>query len=156
MRVLVRGQRLSVAVESRQPVHDGELFVQAGKCQIEGKFPNWRNVLPDFANLQLGSSSHPDGVAMNAHYLARCAQVQPARGSGHYGGVQLWHCPEKPAMTLVQFLEVPEMVALIMGMRVGGLDKLLLLPKFEPVPTPQVAANDADGAVKPEAVPQAA
>lgn len=143
-RVLVRGQRLSVAVDSQAAVHDGELFVQAGRCHIEGKYPDWRKMLPAFDTLQRGSAPGHGG-AMNANYLARLSKVAP-QGRFSFPGVQPWHTPTNEVLTLFQFLSAPEMVALIMGMK--GEADLAKLPAFKPaqLPASGSAANDGEAA----------
>jgi hypothetical protein len=52
-RLLVQGQRVKIACDFGSE-GDAELFVQAGRSLIDGKFPNWRKVVPDLKTLKPG------------------------------------------------------------------------------------------------------
>lgn len=107
-RVCIENNRVKVAC----PGTDLELFIQPGKCIVEGKFPDWKNILPkDFSLLKDGLSS----PLINAVYLARFAKIVSAR----FSGIRFWQeSPEK--VLIVQMPQTPEMIALIMPMRDGG------------------------------------
>jgi hypothetical protein len=137
-RVLVRGQRASVAIDMDAAVHDGEVYIQPGRCVIEGKFPDWRKVLPAFKQLRLGVGT--ESAHVNCSYLARLEKITRR----NCRGITLWHDPTRGAgPVVVQFVDVREMVALIMPMR-GDIedDARGLLPKIAP-PRQAIAAPAA-------------
>lgn len=106
-RLLVQGQRVKVACDFGSE-GDAEYFVQAGRSLIEGKFPNWRKVVPDFEKLKPGF-----GDAMNAHYLARLSKLATDK---RFSGITLWQAsPEKAIVARVP--RVPEMIVVFMPMR---------------------------------------
>jgi hypothetical protein len=107
-RVCIDNSRLKVAC----PGSDTELFIQAGRPFVVGKYPDWKRSLPqDFSALKRGLVS----PLINAKYLARLARLTER----HFGGVNFWQ--EAPDRTLiVQIPHVPEMIALIMPMRDEG------------------------------------
>lgn len=130
--VVVRGTRAMVAV----PEADGlELFIQPGKCLIEGKFPNWRTVLPDFDKLKPGALGS-NGV--NATYMARFSKVITDK---RHQGMHLWQeAPEKALV--VQLESIPEAVFIVMPMRteMTALQfKNFLPPKEEPIALAEAA-----------------
>jgi len=119
-RLLVQGQRVKIACDFGSE-GDAELFVQAGRSLIEGKFPNWRKVVPDFAKLKPGF-----GDCMNAHYLARLAKIATDK---RFQGISLWQAePEKAIVARVP--RVPEMVIVFMPMRDSVRDPLLAFKGF--------------------------
>lgn len=91
---------------------DMELFLQPGKCVIEGKFPDWKNIIPpDFGVLKEGLVS----PLINVSYLARLAKI----AEPNFLGVRFWQ--ESPEKVLVmQMPRVPQMIALVMPMRHEG------------------------------------
>jgi len=111
-RLLVQGQRVKVAC-SFNSEGDAELFVQAGNSLIEGKFPNWRKVVPDFSNLKPGF-----GNDMNAIYLARIAKITTDK---RFQGVSLWQA-ERDKAIVARVPRVPEMIIVMMPMRDGATD----------------------------------
>lgn len=106
-RVVVRGTRAMVAV----PDADGlELFIQPGKCLIEGKYPAWRKALPDFEKLKRGAFT---GNSVNAIYLARFAKVAADK---RYCGITLWQeAVNKPV--IVQVERLPEALFVVLPLR---------------------------------------
>lgn len=105
--VMVRRNRAMLAI----PDSEEELFLQAGKCLIEGKFPNWRKVLPsDFAKLKPGAFSD---CVVNPLYMARFAEIKSDR---RYAAIALWQeAPDKAIV--VQAEGLPEAVFLVMPMK---------------------------------------
>jgi hypothetical protein len=91
---------------------DMELFLQPGKCVIEGKFPDWKKVIPpDFGLLKEGLVS-PE---INISYLARLAKISNDR----YHGARFWQqAPDKALV--IQMPSVPQMIVLVMPMRGDG------------------------------------
>lgn len=107
-RVCVDGNRAKVAC----PDSDVELFIQPGKCIVEGNFPDWKKILPsDFGKLKDGLSS----PLINVTYLARVAKIVTAK----FSGVRFWQESADKAL-VVQMPSVPEMIVLIMPMRDSG------------------------------------
>jgi hypothetical protein len=109
-KVTVRGTRVMVAV----PDSDGlELFIQPGKCVIEGTYPNWRKVLPDFSKLKPGALAEE---SVNAVYMARFAKVTTDK---RFCGMSIWQeAATKPVV--VQMQGLPEAVFVVMPMRQHG------------------------------------
>lgn len=130
--VTVRGTRAMVAVPDAEGL---ELFIQPGKCVIEGTFPKWRTVLPDFDKLKAGALG-PNGV--NAHYMARFSKVTTDK---RFQGINFWQ--EKPDSPLVVQVEsIPEAVFIVMPMRGEGRGlqfKQFLPPKEQPVALAEAA-----------------
>ncbi len=131
--VMVRGQRAMVAVPDAD---DLELFIQPGRCLIEGAFPKWRTVLPDFDKLKPGAALGQNGV--NATYMARFSKVITDK---RHQGMSFWQeNSEKPLV--VQIDSLPEAVFIVMPMR-GDMRELqfkhFLPPKEEPVALAEAA-----------------
>ena len=85
------------------------MFVQAGKPWIDGNYPNWRKILPDFTKLQRGFA---DGV--NAENFARFSKMD-----GHYKYISIWQ-EHKAGPIIVQHHEIPEMLSIVMPIRDDG------------------------------------
>lgn len=114
-KVLLRGTRAFVAPDFESEGTDLERFVQAGRSVIEGRFPVWQKVLPDFTRLRRGGlkgGDDRDGM-VNPAYLAVLNRVEA--GVKH-PGVMFWSQPGRSSL-YVQFNSVPEMFAVIMPMR---------------------------------------
>jgi hypothetical protein len=131
-RVLVHGTRAMVAV----PDADGlELFIQPGKCLIDGKYPKWRSVLPaDLSKLKPGAFS---GCAVNPTYMARFSKVPTDK---RYSGISLWQEGEtKPV--IVQTHGLPEAIFVVMPMRDQAAipDFSMFAPKEEPIELAEAA-----------------
>jgi hypothetical protein len=109
-KVTVRGARARVAVPDSE---DLELFIQPGRCIIEGKFPEWRKVVPDFEKLVPGAFS---ANSFNANYMARMAKVVEPR----YAGVSVWHQPGENFGVVMQVQRLPEAFFVLMPMREHG------------------------------------
>lgn len=111
-RLLVKGHRVKIACDFESE-GDSELFVQAGRSLIEGKFPDWRKVVPDLTSLKPGF-----GDSMNALYLARMAKVTTDR---RFQGVSLWQAGPGKAV-VARLPQVPEMIVVMMPLRDGSSD----------------------------------
>lgn len=127
-RLLVQGQRVKIAC-GFDSEGDAELFIQAGRSLIEGKFPDWRKVIPDFSKLKLGF-----GNDMNAMYLARLAKIATDK---RFQGVSLWQA-ERDKAVVARVPRVPEMIIVLMPMREGPTDAALAFKGF-PIETPATA-----------------
>lgn len=95
----------------------GELFVQPGKCLVQGKFPDWKHIMPKFDNLKREVDSY-----IRAPYLARAMQAHPKyknRQIGAGAAVRLWS--EGPnCVVAVEYEGAPEYCGLIMPVRPGS------------------------------------
>ncbi|MDQ0035903.1 hypothetical protein J2W30_003676 [Variovorax boronicumulans] len=114
--VLLTGKRVRIALDF-ECNGTGENFVQAGDSLVEGKFPNWRSVTPDFDKLKRGAFSGNEGV--NAVYLARCAKLVDSK---RFCGLSFWQAEPRKAV-IIQIDAVPEMFVIIMPM-MGDSDEL--------------------------------
>lgn len=134
-RLLVRGRRVLVAPGFEWEEAGQELYVQPGHAVIEGKYPDWRKVVPDFDKLKRGALSAEE---VNPSYLARLSQLTD--GARHGGAVSLWQ--EEPGKPLIcQIRSIPEMVVIIMPMRgeQNESSQRAMFPRFT-VKQPVVAA----------------
>lgn len=108
--VLVVGKRVSVAGDFGQEHTDIEEFVQPGNPWIDGKFPNWKKVLPNFPKLKRGLISS----CLNSQYLSRFSKITKSRNN--MDGINFWQESENSGV-VVQHLNIPEMISIIMPMR---------------------------------------
>ncbi|MDP3651074.1 MAG: hypothetical protein Q8R67_05255 [Rhodoferax sp.] len=122
--VIVTGARVSVANDFDQENSDFELFVQPGTTWIEGVFPNWRKVLPDFEKLQPGFASQ-----VNGGYLARYSKMN----SDQYVGLVFWS-EGKDGPVVVQHNDLPEMISIIMPIRWDACDETRARRHFKQSP----------------------
>lgn len=100
---------------------DSELFLQPGKCFVNGKFPIWQRVMPDFSKLQQHSLSY-----VKAEYIADAVLVHPGSGHRNVGfGCRFWQEDENQPL-IVEYSQHPEYLAIIMPLRTdakaGGID----------------------------------
>jgi len=88
-----------------------ELYVQAGTPFIDGKYPEWRKVMPPVECLKPGAPG-----ALQSRYLS--ALWKTCREE-RWGGVFFSHDSRNPDMgvTVVQFVKKPELIVLIMAMK---------------------------------------
>ena len=128
--VLLTGQRVRIALDF-ECNGAGESYVQAGNSLVEGNFPNWRKVTPDFHKLKRGAFTGAEGV--NAVYLARCAKLVDSK---RFCGLSFWQAAPRKAV-VIQVDAVPEMFVIIMPMMADADE--LQRSRF----TPFVAASKA-------------
>lgn len=122
-RMLVQGHRVKIACDFGSE-GDAEIFVQAGRSLIEGKFPDWRKVVPSFDKLKRGAFGGADDV--NAIFLARLANLSDDK---RFNGISLWQEGEhKPVVVRVQ--RMPEMIVILMPMRGDVADPLTAFKGF--------------------------
>lgn len=121
--VLLTGQRVRIALDF-ECNGSGESYVQAGNSLVDGIFPSWRKVTPDFDKLKRGAFSGADGV--NAVYLARCAKLVDGK---RFCGLSFWQT-EPSKSVVIQIDAVPEMFVIIMPMKVN--DDEAQRAKFKP------------------------
>ncbi|MGI4776928.1 MAG: hypothetical protein ACRYGA_02225 [Janthinobacterium lividum] len=126
-KILLDGKRVRIAVDFSVN-GAGEAYVQAGDSVIEGKFPDWRQIVPDFDLLKRGAFA--GDVSVNGFYLARLAKVV----GRNFAGVTLWQEDPKRAV-VIQVNAVPEMFIAIMPMHgeSDDLQRSRFMP-FRPVP----------------------
>ncbi|MBX9902141.1 MAG: hypothetical protein K2Y28_15295 [Burkholderiaceae bacterium] len=86
-----------------------EYYIQPNKCFIEGKFPDWRKILPDFDGLTEKIDS-----AMNLNLIRNLIQMGLSKMG--FNAVRFWGSGTN-GVVVVQFENHPEVVALIMPMR---------------------------------------
>jgi len=108
----------------------GEHFIKPGKPFIDGKYPDWRRVIPTVDNLQPGLLS-----AINGTYLAKLKRSLPKHLT-HYG-FQFWHDARDPLTraAVARSPVMPEMVFVIMPMKV---DKEHVWPDWMPHEPPKL------------------
>lgn len=111
--VVLDGHRLSVAPDFDMNHSELEMFVQAGKPLVDGLFPDWRRVAPDFSKLLPGSLT--DGGGVNANYLARFAGLDKK-----FHGIALWRSPEDGKALIVQVAALQELLGIVMPMRIDA------------------------------------
>lgn len=91
-----------------------EYYIQPNKCFIEGKFPDWRRVLPDFDGLTEKIDS-----AMNLNLIRNLIQMGLSKMG--FNAVKFWGSGMN-SVVVVQFENHPEVVAMIMPIRVSISD----------------------------------
>lgn len=95
-----------------------ELFLQPGKCFINGKYPIWQRVMPDFTKLLQASLAYA-----RPQYIADAVLVHPDKRG--YEGCRFWTEGENSSV-IVEYSENPEYMAIIMPLRTeakaGGID----------------------------------
>jgi hypothetical protein len=88
-----------------------EEYVQPGIPFIDGKFPDWRKVVPPVEHIQPGISA-----CLQSRYLAKLWKTCPIE---RYAGVFLSHDARNPdaGAAIVQFVRSPSLIVLIMAMK---------------------------------------
>lgn len=107
--VIVQDGRVSVAPDFGCERTDIEKYVMPGSCFIEGKFPEWRKVLPNFAELKPGLSS----ACVNPEYIGIFEKVEKQTAS-RFGTVRFWQRPDPNAGIVVQLPSIPEFLGMVM------------------------------------------
>ncbi len=112
-RVLVSDKRLMVATSLDAACDEGELFIQPSNCQVEGDFPDWRRVVPEFAKLQPGH-----GGTINSDLFVPLQQASKILSpfSKLSTPIQMWSV-ESRDQACVQFANSPRAIVIIMPMR---------------------------------------
>ena len=106
--VLITGRRVSVAPDWGSLGRGGETFVMPGDPFVDGKYPDWRRVLPDFSKLKPGMAN-----AVQSGFLADYAK--PVRGD-RWRGIRFWQ-EINDAPIVVQLASRPELVGILMPLR---------------------------------------
>lgn len=119
-----------------------EAYIQPGKCLVNGKYPEWKRVMPDFTQLKQASYAY-----IKPEYVAEAALIHPDKGGRHYGiGVRFWQESENSSVA-VEYSHHPEYCAIIMPLRTdnaAGAENWMKVfgnPKAESVPK-QEKANE--------------
>ena len=111
--VLITGRRVSVAPGWGGMFGNAEVYVAPGTPFIDGKFADWRRVIPDFDKLKPGTVN-----CVQARYLADYAKVSPTRDKWGAGAVRFWQ-EASDAPIVVEMPAHPELVGILMPMREG-------------------------------------
>lgn len=117
--VLAAGLRVSVAPDFNMEHSELETYIMPGRPWVEGKYPDWRRVLPNFENLKPGAMG-----AVNAQYIKDYDVI----AGDKYGAIKFWSADENSAV-IVQIINKPNFLSIIMPMRADGNDALLALMK---------------------------
>lgn len=90
-----------------------KLYLLPGKCLVEGMFPDYKRVVPNFADLKLAVAGH-----LNTKYLADAALAHPGIPTkrGEKMTIRLWQASSEGAI-VVEYNGFPEYCAVIMTMR---------------------------------------
>lgn len=115
-------QRLMVwhSVDQNIDPHE-ELYIQPGKCFVDGKFPEWKRVFKPFAN---GAAC--ESICVNAAYLAKFHTAIKAHVDSRTHGVSMFFKSETDAIVLTNDT-LPEFHVLLMPMR--SVDSRRMHPK---------------------------
>lgn len=115
--VIIAGSRVSVAADFKQEFTDLEVFVQAGKPWIEGRYPDYARVLPDFKKLEPGFNTQ-----INGNYLARFSKLNPCVDK--FAGLQFWQekCDHGSNPVLVQHCGIPEFMGIVMPIHTSSYE----------------------------------
>lgn len=105
-------QRL-IIMGSRTPGSDPheELYLQPGKCFIEGKFPDWKRVLKPFI-----SGKAAESVTVNSAYMAKFFTATKPHCEKRFAAVSMFFKSESDAILLANGF-IPEFQVLLMPMR---------------------------------------
>jgi hypothetical protein len=135
-RVLVSGQRVFIAPTFDSFGAAAEHYIQPGRSLIEGKYPKWRDVIPNFSQLKRGGGRGE--AAINATYLARLDRVCGPDNRGAKG-VTLWHEESGNTAVIAQVAGAPDLLVVLMPMR-GNSDNMQreLFKPFPSKPLPVV------------------
>lgn len=114
-RLMVNGARLFMADGNfgfDAEATDREFFVQPGPSVIEGKFPDWARVMPDFPKLTQ-TIRHP----VASKYLARVEQALSVHHSkASFAATRLWQEPDS-GVVAIQCDPDPYLLILVMPLR---------------------------------------
>jgi hypothetical protein len=110
--LVAKGCRVSLTDDFGQEHRDGEFYIMPGHPWIDGNFPQWRRVIPNFDKLRPGSAS-----AVNSQYLANFHNPYRKRVD-RFGAVRLWQEPSTDrwsgAPIAVQMATEPNLLGIIM------------------------------------------
>ena len=141
MFLCIEEDRVSVATELGMAGTDFETFTQPGKPWIEGKFPDWRRVLPDFTTLKRTVEDD-----FNGKLLAKFTQIKSPTSERWGAAIRLWQ-PGKDRSIVVQRVDIPEFVGILMPMRgadeFGNAKDIERLAKEWPKPAAPVEGGAA-------------
>lgn len=110
-RVLLDGKRLSLGTDFGMEHSPTEIFVQAGDPIVNGAFPSWRRLLPDFDKLESGGFA---GGAVNVELLSYFAVR-----NGDFSSIRLWQQAGAGGYdpTFIQMCDMPEALGIVMPSR---------------------------------------
>jgi hypothetical protein len=95
-----------------------EHYIQPGAAFIDGKFPNWRKVIPSPTSLRPNLMAH----IATRYLLLACSAVANTRDDGRYTYLSFWCASEKPEVsaTVVRYSNCPELIVAVMPVRAGA------------------------------------
>ena len=111
-KVVITGDRLTM-----MNLKDQELYVQPGKCLIEAKYPDWRNILKDIDKLVPGGDAF-----VRTDYIGKIGSEIVEQWGHHRDGVRIMRREgddPRHAAQFIHFGSIP-MVGVIMPMREGA------------------------------------
>lgn len=107
--VIVQDGRVSVAPDFGCERTDLEKYVMPGNCFLEGKFPEWQKVLPNFAELKPGLSS----ACVSPEYIGIFEKVEK-QAESRLNIVRFWQRTDPNAVIVVQLPSIPEFLGMVM------------------------------------------
>lgn len=110
--VIIQNGRVSVAPDFGCECTAVEKYVMPGSCFIEGKYPEWKKVVPDFAELKPGMSS----ACVKPEYIGIFEKVEKQTAS-RMGCMRLWQRQDPNSSIVVQLPSIPEFLGVVMPMR---------------------------------------
>lgn len=111
LKVVAVDKRVSVSVDFDHEHGKLETYVMPGDPWVQGNYPNWRQVLPCWADLKLGFASE-----VSAQYLADYALL------GVDGGVAFWQAKEGDPI-IIQHSKHHELLSILMPRRFDEFDR---------------------------------
>ena len=109
---ILDGKRLSIAPDFGMEHSDVEVFVQGGNPLISGAYPAWRKIIPNFSQLKPGALVDGNDVALEYLSMFRLSSGRGARSQ-----ISLWHSKGEGKAIIVQCVDVPEAVGIVMPAR---------------------------------------
>lgn len=95
-----------------------EIYIQPGKCFVEGKFPDWKRVMKPF---MVGKKA--ETVTVNARYMAKFFTATKHHCGGNFSSVSMFFKSESDAILLANGL-IPEFQVLLMPMRESNAKRM--------------------------------
>jgi len=89
----------------------GERYIEPGAPFIDGKFPQWRKVVPPIHHMKPGLIA-----ALQSKYIS---SLHEAAGRDRYSGLKFWHDERDPekSQVIARYSGCPELIVVIMPLR---------------------------------------
>jgi hypothetical protein len=115
-------------------VGPNEHYIEAGNPFIDGKYPEWRKVIPPLEHLKPGLMG-----ALQSKYVSQLNKAAPREDS--YTGLKFWHDARDPekAAAVARYSSCPELVVLIMPLQQFSAKSCEWPAWFSPVEQPVAA-----------------